>query len=293
MKSRQLMIFGCGYVGTELARRSLALGWEITALTRNQQQAGALEKLGVRVIVADLHSTNWHSQAPGPFDYVVNCVSAGSAGLEGYRLSYLDGMHSILVWADRQPLAALAYTSSTSVYSLDADWVDETAPMGQLSPSGEILRATEVLLAEWGRRQAARVIILRLAGIYGPARHRLLDQLRQGSREMPGRGDSFLNLIHRDDAAEALLAVLRSPTARGIFNCSDGHPATRAEITDWLAQRLGLPAPVWTGLSTEKRLFRGEAPSRRISSQKILNETDWRPRYPDFRVGFDAILQQG
>lgn len=292
MMSRRLMIFGCGYVGTELARQAMALGWEIKALTRNPQQAGKLEALGARVIVADLHSSNWHSQAAGPFDYAVNCVSAGSAGLEGYRMSYCEGMQSILAWADRQPqpLTALAYTSSTSVYAVDADWVDESAPLVQLSPTGEILRAAEVLLEEWPQGQSVRTIILRLAGIYGPARHRLLDQVRLGARELSGRGDSFLNLIHRDDAAGALLAVLQAPTARGVFNCCDGQPATRAEITAWLAGRLGLPEPVWSGPSSENRLFRGEGPNRRISSHKLQQATDWRPCYRDFRAGYAAIL---
>jgi hypothetical protein len=35
------------------------------------------------------------------------------------------------------------------------------------------------------------------------------------------------------------------------------------------------------------------APDRVISSAKLQSRLGWRPRYPDFRAGYDAILAGG
>ncbi|MDQ5979325.1 MAG: hypothetical protein QG602_2299, partial [Verrucomicrobiota bacterium] len=110
------MIFGCGYIGTAVARVALAAGATVEALTRNPEKAAALRAAGLSsVVVAELGSTEWHAQiAPAP-DFVVNCVSSG--GPDQYWQSYVVGMQSIVSWAAKAgPIGTMVYTSSTSVY---------------------------------------------------------------------------------------------------------------------------------------------------------------------------------
>src|SRR4051812_48254527 len=123
---KKLIIFGAGYVGSALAREAVEGGLSVVALTRNREKAGALTAMGVQVVIADLGSSNWHSQIESQADYVVNCVSSGGGGVEGYRRSYLEGMQSVLAWAGRgksqtggspsDGIGTFVYTSSTSVY---------------------------------------------------------------------------------------------------------------------------------------------------------------------------------
>ncbi|MFM9953566.1 MAG: NAD(P)H-binding protein, partial [Opitutaceae bacterium] len=96
---KRLIVFGCGYVGAEVARRAVTRGLAVTALTRNVAQAVALRAEGIDVVVAELAGDTWHRQIGGGADFVLNCVSSGGGGIEGYRRSYLEGMASILVWA--------------------------------------------------------------------------------------------------------------------------------------------------------------------------------------------------
>lgn len=292
LANKRLVIFGCGYVGAAVARAALAAGARVEALTRNPEKAASLRSAGVSpVVVAELGSTEWHAQiAPAP-DFVVNCVSSG--GPDQYWQSYVVGMQSILSWAVATgPVGTMVYTSSTSVYPQgEGAVVDETAWAPGATPNGRIISESEVLLKAAPAAAIRRHFILRLAGIYGPGRHHLLDQLRAGADTLNGSGEHRLNLAHRDDIVAAILACLAAPAdqAGGIFNVADDAPASRAEVVAWLCARLGRPVPAFDGSATTRR---GGAPmpDRIISAAKIQWELGWRPRYPDFMAGFGEIL---
>jgi nucleoside-diphosphate-sugar epimerase len=294
---KQLVIFGAGYVGGELARQALARGLRVTTLTRNAEQAAALAALGAEAIVADLAGEAWHGRIAGGAEFVVNCVSAGGGGLEGYRRSYLEGMASILAWARARGAAGtLVYTSSTSVYPQDGGaTVEETAPTGGAGERAQLLLEAEAQLRTPEKTGGAanlpcsRWFILRLAGIYGPGRHHLFEQVRAG--EIAGRGDYHLNLIHRDDIVAAMWSSLGAPTnvANEIFNVADDRAALKGEITAWLAAQLGVPAPRFTGEPAAGR--RAVTPDRVIANTKLKTLLGWQPHYPSFREGYAGIIR--
>jgi len=293
LHDKRLVIFGCGYVGSALARAVVAAGASVEALTRNPEKAAALREAGLaKVVVADLSTDTWHGQIVGGADFVVNCVSSG--GPDAYRQSYVGGMHSVLAWAAKgaAPVETFVYTSSTSVYPQGGGViVDESAPAEGASPNGAIIRESEALLQHAPASAVRRHFILRLAGIYGPGRHHLLDQLRAGADQLGGSGAHRLNLAHRDDIVAAILAGLGAPATvgSGLFNVADSAPALRAEVVAWLAARLGRPVPGFDGSATTRR---GGAPmpDRIISNARIQQVLGWRPQYPDYRAGYEKLL---
>lgn len=288
---KRLVIFGCGYLGSEVARQACALGLQVTALTRNEAKAAALRAWGVESVVADLAGDVWHGQIAGRADYVLNCVSSGGGGLEGVRRSYVEGMKSVLTWArTRGAVGTLLYTGSTSVYTQSGGVrVDEGAPTGGPGERVRLLVETEARLqADAGA--CGRWFVLRLAGIYGPGRHHLLEQVRAGT--VAGRGDHHLNLIHRDDICAAVWAAFGAPpaVATGIFNVADDAAATKSEIALWLAERLGVPVPRFTG---EPAAGRGAVtPDRIIANERIKAVLGWRPRFRSYREGYENILSR-
>lgn len=291
LQGKHLFIVGCGYVGRAVAAAAVAEGARVGALTRNPETAAALRATGVAVVVADLASDSWHRQCGEAPDLLVNCVSSGGGGLEAYQRSYGDGMASLAAWAARVgPVGTAVYTSSTSVYPQgDGQTVDEEAATG-----GDGERAAILLQAEATLRGAARAwgrwFILRLAGIYGPGRHFLLDQVMAG--EVAGVGDHRLNLIHRDDAVAAILACLGAPAAVGseVFNVADEGAARKAEVAGWLAQRAGLPMPRFSGAAGSQR--RSVVPDRVIQSARLRAKLGWRPKYPTYREGYGSFLSR-
>ncbi len=288
---KRLVIFGCGYLGTAVAQWALKAGLQVSALTRNPVTADHLAGLGVKPVVADLANDDWHSRVPAQPDFVLNCVSSGGGGVESYRRSYVAGMNSIVVWAKTQgPVGTLVYTGSTSVYPQDGGViVDETSPTGGEAERPQLLRQAEATVSDTpGAWQ--RWFILRLAGIYGPERSYLLEQVRRG--EVAGNGDHHLNLIHRDDAVAAVAACFAAPTAVAsqVFNVADNGAAPKREVVAWLASALGLPNPPFTGEPPAGR--RVITPDRIISNTRCQEVLGWRPRYSTFREGYGSLLSR-
>lgn len=294
LAGKRVVIFGCGYVGTALAVEALGRGATVIALTRNAARAIALRELGIEAVVADLANTEWHERIAGAPDLAVNCVSSGGGGVEGYRRSYLEGMASIIAWAKgrgRGRIGTLVYTGSTSVYPQGGGVVvDESAPTSrpELSERARLLVETEDLLRANAAAICERWFVLRLAGIYGPGRHHFIDQVKAG--EASGNGEAHLNLIHRDDIVSGILACFGAgvETQGGVFNLCDDQPARKSEITAWLADRLGVLAPRFTGEPASGR--RSVTPDRIIANAKAKAELGWRPRFPTFREGCAGLL---
>ena len=94
--------------------------------------------------------------------------------------------------------------------------VDETADTAAAPLTGQVLCQSERLLADAANSFGAWYV-LRLAGIYGPRRHYLLDLLRSGESVIAGAGDYFLNLIHRDDVVTAICTALISHSSSKIW----------------------------------------------------------------------------
>lgn len=264
---------------------------KVVALTRNPGTALLLREVGLSTVVADLAGSAWHDEIPGAPEFAVDCVSSGGGGVEAYRRSYVDGMESILAWArSKGRIGTLVYTGSTSVYPQgDGGRVDESLPAAARNERAQLLLETETRLAGAGDA-VGRHFILRLAGIYGPGRHHLLEQVQSGA--VSGRGQHHLNLIHRDDIVTAIAACLAAPetVANEIINLADDGAATKAEIVTWLASTLGVAAPTFTGEPAAGRTT--GTPDRVILNSKAKTLLGWNPRYPTFREGYAKLLSR-
>ncbi len=291
---RPLVLLGCGYIGREVARQALAAGRPVYALVRSDASAEMLRAAGLTgVVVGDIATDDWHRALPTMRAQAVVSVSSGGGDLDTYRRTYRDGMASALRWAE-QGVDTLVYTSSTGVYRQDGGvTVDETSPVGG-DPKSDLLVETERLLLDAPALAPLGRFVLRFGGLYGPQRHYLLDALRRGERDFAGAGGFRINYLHRDDAVSAVFAALDAPRAitGGVYNVTDGNPATKAEIANFLADSLGLPHPVWNPEKpTGRALRRGaDSPDRIIRAEKISAELDWYPRHLDFRSGYAALL---
>jgi nucleoside-diphosphate-sugar epimerase len=277
--SQRALVAGAGYVGTALAERLLALGYEVTVLRRSDAPAPA----GARRFRADLTAPGSLAALPEA-DVVFYLASADARSEAAYAAAYVSGVSRLALRLARQaaPPRRLLYVSSTAVYGQQGgEWVDEESATEPLDFTGRRLLEGEAA----ARGAPFPCTVLRLAGIYGPGRVSLLDRVRSGAARSTPR---FTNRIHRDDAAAALahLASLEEapPTVVGV----DCAPAPAAEVLAWLAERLGVEGP--SPANSTERPASGRSMANKRCSNALLLAGGFRFRYPTYREGYQSLL---
>jgi nucleoside-diphosphate-sugar epimerase len=294
----RVIIFGCGYVGRNLAPAFIEEGHEVWIHSRNPASLESVVSVPPEHRVAgNLHDEDWHPALEGDWDVAFNLVSSAGGGIDGYRISYLEGNRSIQKWARARTVGRFIYTSATSVYpQSDGRWVtEEDVPdVAELSASGRILREAEMEILQSGVFE--RTAIARLAGIYGPGRHLYLNSLQEGLPELPGDGSAWLNLIYLKDIVSALnlLALTDKLGSSEILNVVDDVPARKQAIVDWLAGELGKPTisfnKEFQGSRAKRRTTSTGLPNRRVSIAQFKALCHWQPGFPSYREGYADIL---
>ena len=166
--------------------------------------------------------------------------------------------------------------------------VDETSPTEPTTATARILVEAEACVA----RAPGTASILRLGGIYGPGRTRLIEQVRRGEARIPAGPPVYTNRIHRDDAAAALDHLLELPALDPVYLGVDDDPAELATVLHWLAERMGAPAP----RPADPEQDDAPAGRRRRTSKRCSNArlrgSGFSFRYPSFRDGYGAMLAE-
>jgi nucleoside-diphosphate-sugar epimerase len=284
----RILIIGCGYVGIPLGRSLASDGHEVFGLRRSSASDAELITAGIGPLHADITDLNQLQAITPLFDWVINLVSSTRGGPEEYSAVYLEGTRNILTWLRPHPPLRFIYTSSTSVYAQDDGSVIEegslTAPTSQTS---RILLETEneLLQQKW-----LPSFILRVAGIYGPGRGHLFKQFLRDEAVLRGDGDSYINMIHLDDLAAAIVHLLKLPASptNQLFNIVDDEPVRQREFFEWLAGRLGKPMP--PSVPPDPARKRGLT-NKRVSNAK-LKATNFSLIYPTFREGYESEIKR-
>ncbi len=288
-KPLAIAVLGCGYVGAEFARLAERSGHQVVGVVRSEASRDRLRAEGLRAEAFDIFTGDW-SALPPRFDAVVYAASTGGGGPEAYALAYDVGVRRSLAWAHSVGASSFIFTSSTGVYRQDdGGLVDEGSTVGGAPTADAILAGEEAVMTS-GFSHAR---VLRFGGLYGPGRHHLVDQLHRGENIIGGRVDHFINYLHRDDAASAILAALTAgPAGVRVYNVGDGRPVTKAELARWIARRLGGPDPVFDAAAPAgPRLRRGDRtqPNRIVGVGRIGRELGWKPRFPDVYAGLSEL----
>ena len=290
-----IFIFGCGYLGSRLAKMFISKGHSVGALTRNSFKVNELREIGLSEVVnCTIESEEWHSLIKGKYEVIINCVSSAGGGIDGYKRSYLEGQRSIMKWAKNHSIKQFFYTSSTSIYaSNDLSWVDENSTdLCDLPDStGSILLDAEQCVLEHCTL-FQNFYIFRLSGIYGPNRHYLWDQI-QGNKILSGQPSHFMNMIHVDDIVALFYALVfnHNLIPSGIYNLTDDEPVEKQKVVEWICQYRNIIKPKFDpSLMTSRHSMRNTMPkNRKISNRKIRTAFDL--KYPTFRQGYENIFK--
>ncbi len=266
----KVLVAGSGYVGDALCDSLRRDGEEVYSLSRSSREDG-------NHISADLTVPSSLVAIPKGIAELVYCAAATGYTDELYREIYVEGFRNILSALDHSILRRVIFVSSTGVYhQQDGEEVDETSPTSPESFSGKRLLEGEALLPPQG-------IALRLGGIYGPGRGRLISQLRSGAPLHAAALSRFTNRIHRDDCVGALTHLLKIEKPARLYLGVDCEPAPLGEIAKWICGELRIPFPKVVSEGEVGNLeMRG---NKRCVNRRLL-DSGYCFKFPTYREGF-------
>jgi nucleoside-diphosphate-sugar epimerase len=271
------LVVGCGYLGERVARRWLARGDRVVGITRSTGRAEVLAATGIEPEILDVAATgpDWagliaRRGCPATVFWAVGFDRSAGASYADVHVAGLGRLLDALAAAGCRPRVILS--SSTGVWGDEGGGqVAETTPVNPSREAGRVLVEAESLLAG---HPLGPGTALRFAGLYGPERLPRLADLRAG-RPIAADPDSWLNLVHVDDAAAVVEAVGDAPTPRGLYVVSDGCPVLRRDWYTRLAELAGGPPPVW-----DDATLRSRGGDKRIDPALVWSDLTLAPRYP-------------
>ena len=259
-----MLIFGMGYTASRIAARLRVEGWQVTGTRRMSAGDAIAFEDRAAVLTALDGATHILSSVPPKGE-------GGDPVLEQYGA---DIASSGAKW--------IGYLSSTGVYGdTGGAWVDESASIG----TGRRTARAEADEA-WQKLGS----IFRLPGIYGPGRS-ALERVRKRKAHRIDLPDQVFSRVHVDDIVSGVVAAMAGPD--GIYNLADDFPCSQNVVIDYACALLGLdPSFVQSleaaQLSPMSQAFYAE--NRRISNRKARRLLAWKPLYPTYKQGLDAIF---
>jgi len=269
-----VLIAGCGDVGAVLAESLLQDGHVVYGLKRSISTLPD----GVIPIQADLTNPDTLKHLPADIDRLVFLPTPASRDQAGYESIFIQGWKNVWDALKEAPERSLV-VSSTAVYGeSDGGIVDETTDPRPTGFNGKVLLEMEQVAASC----TDSLVVLRLSGIYGPGRERLIRIAASEGLEIQQTPPYFTNRIHRDDAAAVLKHLLQIDDPQALYVGTDDLPAPRYEVVEWLAREQGADAP-------KARIDEGASKGKRVNNQR-LRDSGFKLSYPDYRAGYGAVI---
>ncbi|HLG00652.1 MAG TPA: NAD-dependent epimerase/dehydratase family protein [Acidimicrobiia bacterium] len=298
-----MKVFVAGATGV-LGRRAVAYlieaGHEVTAVARGEEKAAQLRAMGADPVSVDLFDADAVRSAVAGHDAVVNLATKIPPLRKMTMPGAWDENDRIRTHASRH-LADAAIATGADVFVQESiaflydghgdEWIDEDASHMETDHT-EPLRSAEAAAASVAAA-GSRGVVLRFGRFMAPDSDQIalvVNAARVGVFMEPGRGDTFIPLIHVDDAADAVVAALDAPS--GVYHVVDDDPRPRRDHVAALARAVGrrrlVRPPAFLGRlmgGRVQQLYRSQRPS----NQRFKAATGWRPAHRDAVATYEAI----
>ena len=283
-----LLVFGGGWLGRAAGLEALRRGGRAVLTSRDPDRRAALAAEGLGAIDPDDAAAL--AGAVAAATAILICAPPLPEGCPGLK-ALTPALAASGTWPDW-----IGYVSSTAVYGdRGGGWALEDSELNAASLEGARRVRAERDWLDAGQGMGLTVQLFRLPALYGPGRSPL-DRLRDGTARIVRKPGQVFNRVHVDDVVSGLFASMARPRPGAAYILCDDEPAPADVVMEGAARRLGLPMPPEIDLddpSVSDAMRRFYRDSKRLSNARAKAELGWRPRYPSWRDGLQALIREG
>ena len=282
IKSLKVLIIGCGQLGFSIVNNADPDVFKLYGFSRSLRKSPAsIEMHQVDILKTEAIDA---IKLVNP-EIIIYAVSADTQSIESYQDHYVLGLkktYEAILELDH--FKHLFFVSSTRVYGQKTTKILSELDIAEPSDyGGEALMEAETV----ARQLKDKATILRLSGIYGPNRKRMIQLAQSNPGNWPAT-NNWSNRIHEEDAARFIVFLMKrimmQESIEPIYLVTDGVPTKQYDVLTWIRNRLQLTTdtielPI---LESGKQL-----------QSVLLNQTGFVLKYPDFTYGYEAIIDYG
>jgi nucleoside-diphosphate-sugar epimerase len=279
IKSLKVLIIGCGQLGFSIVNNADPDVFKLYGFSRSLRKSPAsIEMHQVDILKTEAIDT---IKLINP-EIIIYAVSADTQSIESYQDHYVVGLkktYEAILELDH--FKHLFFVSSTRVYGQKTTKILSELDIAEPSDyGGEALMEAETV----ARQLKDKATILRLSGIYGPNRKRMIQLAQSNPGNWPAT-NNWSNRIHEEDAARFIVFLMKrimmKESIESLYLVTDGVPTKQYDVLTWIRNRLQLTTdtielPI---LESGKQL-----------QSVLLNQTGFVLKYPDFTYGYEAII---
>ncbi len=260
----KIVIIGCGYVGSAIARLWQQQGHQVIVTTTSPEKVATLKTIASEVVIAQGGDLDVLKQVIKDQKIILLCTAAKQRTVESYRQSYLATAKNIIrAIKDTSSVKQLIYTSSYGILgNKNGAWTDEAAPVEPINELGAILAQTEQVLLSTVKSDL-KVCIFRLSGIYGKGRELIKIFRSRAGTNRPGNGRDYTNWIHLDDIVNGI-EFARQKQLSGIYNLNSDEILSTGEFFNRLFATHNLPSITWDSSQPSLRPY-----NLKLDNQKL------------------------
>ena len=283
--SPSLLVFGGGWLGRAVGLAAVRRGGRAVLTSRDADRRAVLSAEGLGAIAPD--DATALAAAVADASAILVCAPPEADGCPGLK-ALSPALAASGAWPDW-----IGYVSSTAVYGDRAGgWALEDSELNAASLEGARRVRAERDWLDAGQGMGLTVQLFRLPALYGPGRSPL-DRLRDGTARIVRKPGQVFNRVHVEDVVSGLFASMAKPRPGAAYILCDDEPAPADVVMEGAARRLGLPTPPEIDLddpSVSDAMRRFYLDSKRLSNARAKAELGWRPRYPSWRDGLEAMV---
>jgi len=312
LSDRALITGATGLIGSHLAAKLKAKGFQLRALVRETSRTGFLESLDAELATGDLADAESLRQACDRVDVVFH--AAAKLGEWGPREEFerlnVKAVSDLVKAAADAGVSRFVHVSSVAVYGrLARQRITEDAEKARTGhPYMDTKADGEEAALRVGKKLGLEVAVVRPSLVYGENDRNFLPhlcrQLRQGRCFIVGSGDHRANSVYAGSVADlCLLLATHTKAPFEAFNVCDPDPLSWREFLTMVALRMDLEPPhlrlptglVYAGgaiMETTARLFgtRKPPPMTRFIAKVLGTDLTYSTEKASRLLGFAPSL---
>jgi nucleoside-diphosphate-sugar epimerase len=317
---RSVMLTGAtGFIGSHVAERLLRADIRLSLwIRRRNALISSLERTGAEVFLGDPGDEIVLAEALRGADTVIHCAGTARAFNRAEYFATNVGLTRRILGLLQAPQKMVFISSQAAAgpSGMEAP-LDESAVPRPISHYGQSKLEAEECVRRWGAANGNRYVILRPSIVYGPRErdlYNLFKWIRMGVLPFMGDGRQQISLVHVDDLAAAVMAIVENSPSGQTYFLSGGQPcsvrALGCTIQEVLRKGHVLPMaiPPWVfdslalildavsfvtrapALLSRQKTLEMKQPAWLCSNRKIRETLGWEPRV-SLRRGIEETVE--